>query len=50
MQVLLLVSPMGPAETVEGVSYLLSASEGMVEAGHVGHDGLLIRLGGVHNV
>lgn len=31
-------------------SDLLSASEGVVEAGHVGHDGLLIRFGCVHNI
>lgn len=31
-------------------SHLLSASKGVVEAGNIGHDGLLIRLWGVHDV
>ena len=30
--------------------YLLSALEGMVVARHVGHDGALISLGGVHQI
>lgn len=30
--------------------YLLSSSKSVVEAGHVGHDSSLIRLGGVDNV
>lgn len=31
-------------------SYLLSPSKGMIEAGHIGHDGSLIRLWGVDDV
>lgn len=30
--------------------YLLGAGEGVVEARHVGHDGLLVRTGRAHNV
>lgn len=46
------VGPWGPqAQAVAvGPPYLLSPGKGMVEAGHIGHDGLLIRLWGVHNV
>lgn len=33
-----------------GPRYLLGAREGMVEAGHVSHDGFLIRSGGANNV
>lgn len=38
---------LGPESTTP---HLLSASEGMVEAGNVGHDGLLIGLWGVHDI
>lgn len=30
--------------------YLLSSSKSMIEAGHIGHDSSLIRLGGVDDV
>lgn len=33
-----------------GPGYLLGSREGMVEAGHVSHDGFLIRSGGSNNV
>ena len=29
---------------------LLGSSEGVVEAGHIGHDGLLIGFGCVHDI
>jgi hypothetical protein len=33
-----------------GEPHLLGSSEGMIEAGHIGHDGFLVGLWGVHNI